>query len=220
MDNEIAWKILNRYFKDDPCFLARHHLDSYNDFFENGLYRIFKEKNPIHFYKKKDTITIDRDTKIIKEQMLVGNAVTLDELKELIPNKTKEEYDLLWESSRDGRKKTLRFDDYKYQIKLYMGGKSGKRIYYGKPIIADDNGNRYMYPNEARLKNFTYAISIHYDVEVEIKLYLPLDDGSGKYKEDIHYLTLNKIYLGKFPIMLKSNLCILNNVAKRVANNM
>ena len=39
-----------------------------------------------------------------------------------------------------------------------------------------------MYPNEARLKNFTYAFTIHYDVDIEYTIYLPLDDGSKKYK--------------------------------------
>ena len=53
-DNDISWKLLNTYFKGNPDFLTRHHLDSYNDFFENGLSQILKEKNPIHFYKKKE----------------------------------------------------------------------------------------------------------------------------------------------------------------------
>ena len=41
--------------------------------------------------------------------------------------------------------------DYLLKAKLYIGGKDGSKIYYGKPIIYDDENVHYMYPNEARL---------------------------------------------------------------------
>ena len=54
---------------------------------------------------------------------------------------------------------------------LYLGGKKGDRIYYGKPIIYDDDGNKhFMFPNEARLRNMTYGFTIHYDVEVDFTI--------------------------------------------------
>ena len=40
---------------------------------------------------------------------------------------------------------------------LFFGGREGKKIYYGKPIIYDENNSHYMFPNEARLRNMTYA---------------------------------------------------------------
>jgi hypothetical protein len=49
-----------------------------------------------------------------------------------------------------------------------MGGKDGSQIYFGKPVIYDDSRAHYMYPNEARLRNMTYAMTIHYDIEVEL----------------------------------------------------
>ena len=52
MDYEnIAWKIIDIYFKDNPNLIVKHHLKSYNDFFDNGIYQIFKENNPITFFK-------------------------------------------------------------------------------------------------------------------------------------------------------------------------
>ena len=58
--------------------------------------------------------------------------------------------------------------DFAFECHLYLGGKNGKKIYYGKPIIYDDNDNtHFMYPNKARLRNMTYGFSIHYDVDVE-----------------------------------------------------
>ena len=54
---------------------------------------------------------------------------------------------------------------------LYLGGKKGDRIYYGKPIIYDDDGDKhFMFPNEARLRNMSYGFTIHYDVEVDFTI--------------------------------------------------
>ena len=39
----ISWKIIDTYFKNNPSSLVAHHLESYNDFFDGGINRIFKE---------------------------------------------------------------------------------------------------------------------------------------------------------------------------------
>ena len=96
---------------------------------------------------------------------------------------------------------------------LYLGGKDGSRIYFGKPIIYDDSHSHYMYPNDARLRNMTYGTSIHYDVDIEFIYYV------GE-ERVVHTEQLNKIYLGNFPIMLQSNMCILNKLARDVRFNM
>jgi DNA-directed RNA polymerase II subunit RPB2 len=96
---------------------------------------------------------------------------------------------------------------------LYLGGKDGSRVYFGKPIIFDDTHTHYMYPNDARLRNMTYGTSIHYDVDIEFIYYV------GE-ERTTHTEQLNKIYLGNFPIMLQSNMCILNKLARDVRFNM
>ena len=60
---QLSWKIIDKYCKDNPDFLVQHHLDSYNDFFKNGIPRIFKEKNPIKLLKD-----FDNDIKDFKLQ--------------------------------------------------------------------------------------------------------------------------------------------------------
>ena len=37
-------EIIDKMFNDNPYTLVSHHLDSYNDFFDNGLSRILMEK--------------------------------------------------------------------------------------------------------------------------------------------------------------------------------
>jgi len=156
----ISWKLIDKYFKDNPHNLVAHHLESYNDFFDGGINNIFRENNPIRF--------IERE-----------------------------------EEGVDNRNESL----------LYLGGKNGTKIYFGKPIIYDDNYAHYMYPNDARLRNMTYGITIHYDVEVDYIYYV---DGEKK----VETKTLEQIYLGRFPIMLQSKLCILNSLTRDVRFNM
>ena len=43
----ISWKLIDKYFKNNSNCLVSHHLESYNDFFKNGINRIFRENNPI-----------------------------------------------------------------------------------------------------------------------------------------------------------------------------
>ena len=160
--DKISWKIIDKYFNDNPSNLVAHHLESYNDFFNNGINRIFRENNPIRFIEREDE-----------------------------------------SESSNKRNECL----------LYLGGKDGSKIYFGKPIIYDDNHAHYMYPNDARLRNMTYGTTIHYDVDVDFIYY--------KGEERIeHSTTLSKIYLGRFPIMLQSDLCILKSLNKDVRFNM
>ena len=91
--SNISWKLIDKYFKDNPSNLVAHHLDSYNDFYGSGINNIFRENNPIRF--------IEREEK----------------------NKT-------------GGENT---SEMRNECSLYLGGKDGNRIYFGKPIIYDDN---------------------------------------------------------------------------------
>ena len=106
--------------------------------------------------------------------------------------------------------------DYNLKCDLYFGGKDNSKIYYGKPTIYDDDQYPHLiFPNEARLKNKTYGFNIYYDIDVILKIYKPDKDSY-----DIEEITLSKICLGKFPIMLKSNLCILNKLTPNACYNL
>ena len=161
----ISWKIIDTYFTDNPNNLVAHHLESYNHFFNEGIYNIFRENNPIRWVERKDK----------------------DDTEE--PN----------------------------ECHLFLGGKDGTKIYFGKPVIYDDTNAHYMFPNDARLRNMSYGITIHYDVDVDFIYYTR---GNGNEEKKTHSITLEKIFLGRFPIMLQSDLCILKGLAPEVRFNM
>jgi len=208
MEESTIWKMIDIYFQDNPQALVKHHIDSFNQFYDTELIQLFKEMNPIK-------LEVDYDTDI-----------------------------------QEFRSKCL----------MYIGGKNGDKVYFGKPIIHDSKeDSHYMYPNECRLRNMSYAITIHYDVEIEYtrilrenevptatdeKGYAFYDDLDIKEKtengeilkkdytpselttirentkiqsntQNIKML-LEKIYLGRFPIMVQSNLCILHNLPREM----
>ena len=72
--------------------------------------------------------------------------------------------------------------------RIFFGGKTGKQIYFGKPIIYDDHDNiHYMFPNEARLRNMTYAIPIYCDLEIDVVRILNDVDNDGTNVDKQHY---------------------------------
>jgi DNA-directed RNA polymerase II subunit RPB2 len=100
-------------------------------------------------------------------------------------------------------------------ILLYHGGKDGSRIHFGKPVLHNNDTVQYMYPNEARLHNMTYGATIHYDVDVEIITYAP-----GSSEPTVETTVLSDIYLGTFPIMVNSNMCITSGMSPEIKYNM
>ena len=76
-----------------------------------------------------------------------------------------------------------------------------------RPEIHENNGStKLMFPNDARLRNFTYSSNITLDLNIEYKIL----KGEKLEIEEKKMVKLSKIQFGKIPIMLKSNLCIIN----------
>ena len=76
-----------------------------------------------------------------------------------------------------------------------------------RPQIHENNGAiKLMFPQEARLRNFTYASSTTIDINIKYVV------RSGPNLENMQtfYKTIPKVHIGKLPIMLKSNICVLN----------
>ena len=92
----------------------------------------------------------------------------------------------------------------KYSLELFVTFENFN-IY--RPQIHENNGAiKLMFPQEARLRNFTYASAMTIDINIKYIV------RSGKDLENTQtfYKTIPKVHIGKLPIMLKSNICVLN----------
>ena len=158
--NETIWKILDIYFRDNPQGLIRHHIDSYNDFVENGISQIFRETNPLK---------IDLDY-----------------------------------NSKENR--------FQSSAKLFFGGNDGSRVFFGKPIIYDQNENiHYMFPNEARLRNMTYAMPVYCDIETIIEREVNMADETSTTRVDKNGVKIDIGEEGLTPIQQKE---LVENITK------
>ena len=119
-------------------------------------------------------------------------------------------------------------DDYEYdkngkvyECNIYFGGKNYDKIYLSKPVIYDGINHRMkqLFPNEARLKNITYACNIFCDIDVEFTMKV-----KGKpIWENVPIVNnsfLKKVNLGKIPIMLHSKLCCLDKMVPETLTQM
>jgi DNA-directed RNA polymerase II subunit RPB2 len=100
-----------------------------------------------------------------------------------------------------------------HEVNIYIGGLNGENIYFGKPVLYENKTTKPLYPNEARLKDLNYFTNLYTDIVIE---YITYKDGNPTKKSKI----IEKYDIGKIPIMVHSNICILNNQPKDVLTEM
>jgi len=83
---------------------------------------------------------------------------------------------------------------------------SFEQIYISRCVHTESDGRtENMYPGEARLRNLTYCAPLFVDVKEETIM----DDGQQEYVDKVQ--EYKKTCIGKVPIMLKSNFCMLTS---------
>jgi DNA-directed RNA polymerase II subunit RPB2 len=91
----------------------------------------------------------------------------------------------------------------KHRLELFI---SFENFHLYRPQIHENNGaTKLMFPQEVRSRNFTYASAMTIDINVKFVV----RDGTQLENVQTFYKTLPKIHIGKMPIMLKSNICVL-----------
>jgi len=110
-------------------------------------------------------------------------------------------------------------DEFSYKVEIFIGGLEGTKFYIGTPSLSLKEGEevRVLYPNEARLRNLTYASSVEADITIKVTFVRP--NASGKLEKQIilldsqdpKYSYLSHIPLFQLPIMLHSRYCLLND---------
>jgi len=91
------------------------------------------------------------------------------------------------------------------------------KIYLSKPTMTEADGTTHaMYPQEARNRNLTYSSPLYVDMHKRV-LY---QEDTGDYEEQGEWLAdanepeepISKVYIGKVPIMVRSNFCMLRGL--------
>ena len=99
----------------------------------------------------------------------------------------------------------------KYALEIFI---TFENFHIYRPQIHENNGAiKLMFPQEARLRNFTYASAMTIDINIKYVI----RNGENLENAQTIYKTLPKIHIGKLPIMLKSSICVLNQY-KHVEN--
>ncbi|XP_051176598.1 DNA-directed RNA polymerase II subunit RPB2 [Leptopilina boulardi] len=84
-----------------------------------------------------------------------------------------------------------------------------EQIYLSKPTHWEKDGAPSpMMPNEARLRNLTYSAPLYVDITKSVAK-------DKESKDDATKSQLQKAFIGKMPIMLRSKYCLLNNLVDR-----
>ena len=92
----------------------------------------------------------------------------------------------------------------KYSLEMIV---TFENFHIYRPQIHENNGAiKLMFPQSARLRNFTYASAMTLDINIK---YI-IRDGENLDNVKTLLKTLPKIHIGKLPIMLKSCICVLN----------
>jgi len=110
-------------------------------------------------------------------------------------------------------------DEFSYKVEIFIGGLEGDKFYIGTPSLSLKEGQevRVLYPNEARLRNLTYASSVEADITIRVTFVRP--NPSGKLEKQIvlldsqdpKYSYLSHLPLFQLPIMLHSRYCLLHD---------
>ncbi len=103
---------------------------------------------------------------------------------------------------------------YSYKVEIFVGGKTNQTIAIGTPVISLQAGDdvRLLFPNEARLRNLTYAAEVHADIDVKITFTNRAPEGGLVSTEK--EISIPNVKLFSMPIMLHSRYCLLNGKPK------
>ena len=103
----------------------------------------------------------------------------------------------------------------KHTIEVYIGGLEGNELFFDKPTINTNNTIRPLLPNEARLNDLTYATDLYANIHIRFINHLETNEETKVINQ-----VLERVCIGKIPIMLHSRLCELRGQPFHVMKEM
>ena len=178
---DLSFAIIATYFRDQYLErLVSHQLESYNQFIEQQIHKTIAHFNPLHITPP-----------LHFQQYNYHNGHH---------NKSTHHHHQHQLQQQNQQSEQQRQNIVTIEIEF-------ANLAFYRPQIHENNGaTKLMFPHEARLRNFTYAAVMTVDIHVRTIVKAPITlDIIGNYVKIFH-----NINIGKMPVMLKSNICILN----------
>jgi DNA-directed RNA polymerase II subunit RPB2 len=185
--------VLNVYFNQaEGRQIIAHQIESYNDFLETQVPLIIKQSNPIIVRGSPETPLAGPRSALASATGLSTSAanalLTIDKTK-------------------DGVVMPLHTANHEYEVKMEF-----QNISIRKPTIFENNGSvQPMMPNDARLRNLTYAAPLYVDVKVTTTYFDNTKKGNTSEQPIVKTHIFPNVHLGKIPVMVGSNYCLLRD---------
>ena len=177
--------ILNNYFsQSDGRHIIAHQIESFNQFIETDIAEIIHMANPVTVRGSPEISLIDTRSPLVSATGLSSTAV----------------HNLMGTTSAVGVAQPLKHE---YEVTMEF-----EKVSIRKPTIFENNGTIHpMMPNDARLRNLTYAAPLNVDIKVTTSF---TDHTKGNICESRVRIFPN-VHMGKIPVMVGSKYCLLHD---------
>jgi len=179
--------VLDVYFKQsEGRQIIAHQIESFNDFLETQVPLIIKQSNPI-------IVRGSPETPLAGPRSALASATGLS---------TSAANALLSIDKNKDPSAAIASASHEYEVNMEF-----QNISIRKPTIFENNGSvQPMMPNDARLRNLTYSAPLYVDVKVTTTYF---DNTKGM--NVIKTRVFPNVHLGKIPVMVGSNYCLLRD---------
>jgi DNA-directed RNA polymerase beta subunit len=180
-------KFLELYFgQADGKQIVTHQLESFNHFMKHDIHEIITMVNPV-IVRGSPEIPLSGP----RSALASATGLSTSAANALMGNQEVAAVASLGPVSRE------------YEVHLEFGN-----IQFKKPTIFENNGAVLpMMPNDARLRNLTYAAPLFVDINVT---YIETDNAHGG-KKSVRKRLFPNVHMGKIPVMVGSEYCLLND---------
>ena len=180
--------LLDIYFKQsEGRQIIAHQIESFNNFLEIQVPTIIQQSSPI-FVKGSPEIPL------AGPRSALASATGLS---------TSAANALMGHTNADLNGPSSLKANYEYEVTMEF-----ENVSIRKPTIFENNGSiQPMMPNDARLRNLTYAAPLYVDVRVKTTFIDNTQNGIRQVKSRI----FPNVHLGKIPVMVGSKYCLLQD---------
>ena len=198
--------MLGVYFAQrDGRQIISHQIESYNDFLTNQVPLIIRQSSPI-VVRGSPEIALSGPRSALASATGLSTTAANALMGSAVPtpaSSTDTVASLQQQQQQQQQQYYYSTPQHEYEVSLEF-----ENVTIRKPTIFENNGSvQPMMPNDARLRNLTYAAPLFVDVRVTTTM---IDNTRGGAKE-IRQRVFPNVHLGKVPVMVGSDYCLLRD---------